>query len=145
MATVARHLTPSCPGSVTEEAHDIWQQIWESTLSDALADSDVPVLRRWLWWYDQWLITSSLVDRLGSALLGVTGDRILKAKMRYLSDCESNLQRLEEALGLTPMARMRLGIRGTKRIAIMPKKTTEHRRKTDYRRLLVADVRSTAP
>lgn len=106
----ARQVTPNCPEAVSAEARRMWKRLWQSDLSATITDSDLPALYRWLWWYDEWMETTATIRRLRPLILSAPGERLARAKTRHLNDCEASLQKLEEALGMTPLARMRLGV-----------------------------------
>ncbi len=99
-----------CPEGVVAKAKEAWEQLWRSPLRRAYEDSDLPALHRWLWWYDQWLRTAEQISQTGPTRRGARGDVVLRSSTRYLRLCEAALQSLEEALGMTPLSRMRLGI-----------------------------------
>src|SRR5439155_19537460 len=46
----------------------------------------------------------------GPTRRGTRGDVVLRSTVRYLKTCEAALQTHEEAFGMTPLSRMRLGI-----------------------------------
>jgi P27 family predicted phage terminase small subunit len=99
-----------CPGGVVPRAKEAWERLWQSPLRRAYEDSDLPALFRWLWWYDQWLRTAEQISQTGPTRRGARGDVVLRSSVRFLNACEAALQSLEESLGLTPLARMRLGL-----------------------------------
>ena len=101
---------PPCPENVGEKAKEAWEQLWRSPLSRSYAESDLPALHRWLWWYDQWLRTAEQITQTGPTRRGARGDVVLRSTVRYLKTCEAALQTHEEAFGMTPLSRMRLGI-----------------------------------
>jgi hypothetical protein len=104
MALPGERPVPDCPERATGEAREAWERLWESPLSSAIADTDLPALYRWLWWYDQWIVSTKRLAILPAHSEGA------KRQLRHLKLCEASLQRLEEAFGMTPLARMRLGI-----------------------------------
>jgi len=101
---------PPCPEGVVTKARDAWNHLWRSPLRQAYAESDLPALHRWVWWYDQWLRTAEQITQTGPTRSGARGDVVLRPSVRFLKACEEALQSLEEAFGMTPLARMRLGI-----------------------------------
>jgi len=101
---------PACPEGVSPEARQAWRELWESPLANTFADSDLPALYRWLWWTDQWFDAARYVERYGPVTRGQRGDEVLRTKVRWLRICEASLAKLEEAFGMTPLARLRLGI-----------------------------------
>lgn len=130
-----RRVAPQCPKAVSAEARRMWSQLWQSNLSATIGDSDLPALYRWLWWYDEWIETAAVIRRVATMVASSPGERVVKAKTRYLHQCELNLQKLEEALGMTPVARMRLGIVSGARRPAHPR-VLAYDRSEDPRRLL---------
>jgi P27 family predicted phage terminase small subunit len=101
---------PACPDGLGIEASAAWDAIWRSPLRAVIAHTDLPALERWAWWYDQWLRASSFIERHGPVTRGKRGDEVMNTRVRYLRACEDALGKLEEAFGMNPLARMRLGI-----------------------------------
>ncbi len=102
-------LAPACPDGVGKEARVAWDRVWESSLRQAIADSDLPALYRWIWWLDQWVTTAKEVVGKGPTVRGTRGEEVPHAKVRYLRACEASLQKLEEEFGMTPLARDEAG------------------------------------
>src|SRR5439155_778219 len=101
---------PAAPRGVGAAAQDVWRRLWRSSLAGAFHDTDVPALRRWLWWLDQWLAVARDVEREGYEGVGALGGPILHPRIRYLRMCESTLQHFEQAFGMNALARIRLGL-----------------------------------
>lgn len=115
---------PPCPEGAALETRLAWERLWDSPLSSTIAETDLPALYRWLWWLDQWVGATSSLSRI--ALRRPQG---MKALLRYVRICEASLSKLEEAFGMTPLARMRLGITFTEGRSAMAKlqATLKHR------------------
>jgi hypothetical protein len=70
----------------------VWRELWRSRLGSAYQATDLPGLRRWVWYLDQWARATSLRD------------------YRYALRLEKALRELEKAYGLDVLSRMRLGL-----------------------------------
>jgi P27 family predicted phage terminase small subunit len=104
------HITPTCPDGASEDAKAAWATLWQSPLRGAIAETDIPALSRWIWWYDAWREAAEEISCYGPTRQGSRQDLVLRPAVRFLRICEAALGDLEEAFGMTPLARMRLGI-----------------------------------
>jgi hypothetical protein len=84
---------PPLSRSFQPETRRIWRELWRSRLAQAYQETDVPGLRRWVWYLNEWLRATSM-----------PGDR------RYVISLEKALRDLERAFGLDVLSRMRLGL-----------------------------------
>jgi P27 family predicted phage terminase small subunit len=100
---------PALPDSASATVQQVWRDLWASDLAGAFKPTDVPTLKRWAWWFDQWLRVSGEIEA-DPLLTQARGVWSLNPKVRYLKQCESSLRELEKAFGLDPLARLRLGI-----------------------------------
>ena len=100
---------PSLPKGTATQVRKLWRDLWGSQLAGVFKPTDVPTLRRWAWWLNQWFRVSSEIE--SEALLVPTrGGWALNPKARYLKQCETALRELEKAFGMDALARLRLGI-----------------------------------
>jgi hypothetical protein len=103
-------VVPSVPANVEgDEAIEIWHEVWSSPLAGAFKPSDLPTLRRWLWWVDQWFRASREVADQSITIDGAR-QRILNPTIRYLKLCETSCRELEKAFGMDALSRLRLGL-----------------------------------
>lgn len=96
------------PDGLCQEA----QVIWEETIGvtrEHLFPSDAFAVNRWIWWVDQWLRAAAQLKDEGYVIAGVRETR-LNPRMRVLRQAEESIRWAETVLGLSPLARMRLGI-----------------------------------
>lgn len=102
--------TPSLPQSVKDKGvREVWRELWRSQLAGVFKPTDVPTLRRWAWWLDQWMRVSREVSESPITTRGANGPT-LNPSIRYLKQCETALRELEKAFGMDALARLRLGI-----------------------------------
>ncbi len=89
---------------------EAWNAYMASDVAKVLDEVDLPLLRRWGHAYDQWLTTSAAVKEHGPYVQGSMGQPVLSPEVKYLKGLESDIQKYETELGMTPMARARLGL-----------------------------------
>lgn len=100
---------PALPKGTSPEVRRVWRELWRAQLAGAFKPTDVPTLRRWAWWLNQWLRVSAEVEE--SNLLTFTKKGYaLNPAWRALKQCETALRELEKAFGMDALARLRLGI-----------------------------------
>jgi P27 family predicted phage terminase small subunit len=100
---------PICPPNVREDAKSVWRALWASPLAGAFKASDVPALRRWLWWLNEWLRSSEMMAESSPTIAGAKGP-ILNPLARYVKLCEASCRELEKAFGMDALSRLRLGL-----------------------------------
>jgi P27 family predicted phage terminase small subunit len=94
------------PLKFTREA---WAAYWSSSLPQLLTDADHPALVRLFDLYDQ-------RERMARAFrrepfsTGSTGQKIVNPAARELATLDGRIVALEDRFGITPLARMKLGI-----------------------------------
>jgi len=98
---------PEWHGEVTEA----WNDFWSSQLagSQVLKVTDAPALRRLFVYRDRLLSALTAFD-LESIVVGSTGQPTLSPWAAEVHRLEAAVSKLEDKFGLTPMARMKLGI-----------------------------------
>lgn len=91
-------------------ARKLWDTIWESELARVIdRRTDLPRLERWI------LATAEL-DRVRRTLQatrlvrGSTGQPVLNPLAAYAADLERTIEKAEDAFGMTPKARLGLGL-----------------------------------
>ena len=86
-----------------------WSALWESQLASNYMPSDLPGLRRLFALRSQ---LERALDRAGDEpeVAGSMGQKKLSPWFDEAHKLESAIQKLEDRYGLTPMARLRLGI-----------------------------------
>jgi P27 family predicted phage terminase small subunit len=86
-----------------------WRALWKDPLSGSFAATDMPALHRLFWMRDRWLRAMILTEE-SITVKGSVGQIRLHPLADYCSKLAADIIRLETELGLTPMARARLGI-----------------------------------
>ncbi len=86
-----------------------WLDLWSTSLAQHFQSTDVPALRR------LFTLRSRLEDALASAdetpvVAGSTGQPTLSPWFAEAHRLEAEIERLEDRFGLTPQARLRLGV-----------------------------------
>ena len=102
---------PEPPGGLLKCSRERWESFWRSTVSQAVDYvSDRPRLERWIRWLDEWERTYRKLRKAELVTTGSMGQQRLNPLARYLALCEDAIQKAEHDLGLSPMARLKLGI-----------------------------------
>lgn len=104
------HAAPAPSSDLLPETVDEWEAFWASPLAGAVdRTTDVPALRRLFWLRDERERTATLYrgERL---TFGSTGQLTLSPFGRQLSALDAEIRQLEDRFGLSPTARLRLGI-----------------------------------
>ena len=100
---------PEPPANLSVQQLDTWHGYFRSPLSALIKETDLPVVRR-LWnYYQQHEELTNIFDR-GRLVPGSTGQPRINPAHDAAMKLESAISRLENELGLTPTARLRLGI-----------------------------------
>lgn len=101
---------PSPPKGISKLLKDEWSEIWQSPLA-AYWDrsSDLRPLRRLFSLYDK-LAKFERVGLKDPLSRGSTGQRILHPMLKEADEMRKQILALEQQFGMTPMARLKLGI-----------------------------------
>lgn len=100
---------PTPPKDITAEARAAWRAFWLSPIAQAIdLNADGTALRRWIVAVSQ---RETLLDEIAGAetTKGSTGQDRLNPRYATLKELERTIAHYEEAFGMTPLARMRLG------------------------------------
>ena len=102
---------PEPPGGLLKCSRERWESFWRSTVSQAVDYvSDRPRVERWIRWLDEWGRTYRKLRKAELVTTGSMGQQRLNPRAGYLALCEDGVQKAENDLGLSPMARLKLGI-----------------------------------
>lgn len=108
---------PSPPPKLLKATRQAWDRYWESDVARAVTPAEWSVVERYFTYADEHARALSVLRRGHRTVEGSRGQVRLNPLADYLSRLESSMVRLETELGLTPMARARLGIAvGTARL-----------------------------
>lgn len=100
---------PRPPSKILARTRRDWDAFWESPIATSVEKADWPVVIRLFRLRDQWARSMDVV-RETMMVKGSTGQVRVNPLADYASKLEASILRLETELGLTPMARARLGI-----------------------------------
>jgi P27 family predicted phage terminase small subunit len=100
---------PEPPAGLDEARRESWREFFESELSQLVNGTDLSAVNR-LWAYYQQHADLTAIFAKGRMVAGSTGQPRLNPALDGLMKLETAILRLENELGLTPSARLRLGI-----------------------------------
>ena len=101
---------PRAPAGLLTSSRKRWRAYWESNLAQAV-DRQVDLAR-----IERWILTSDEYEKVSATLKqvplvkGSTGQPAMNPLLSYLSVLLAELRAAETELGMTPLARQRLGI-----------------------------------
>lgn len=102
-------VVPDPPDGLSDRQIGSWTEFWHSELSQLVKSTDHAPVRR-LWAYYQQHEDLTAIFAKGRMVAGSTGQPRLNPALDGLMKLETSILRLENELGLTPSARLRLGI-----------------------------------
>ena len=86
-----------------------WQSLWASPLASAFLASDLPALGRLFELRDE-RVRASRVARRDRVVPGSKGQPVLSPMVGYVATLDAEIRNLEDRFGLTPRARLQLGV-----------------------------------
>jgi P27 family predicted phage terminase small subunit len=105
-----RRDVPDPPPGLLKAAKDRWHGFWASEVARAIdPQSDLPALERWVKATDEYDRVAKVVKR-SRLVKGSMGQPVANPLLGYLAQLESQISKAEAAFGMTPIARLRLGI-----------------------------------
>lgn len=103
-------IVPKPPSGLLVSTRKVWRAYWESQVSNAAdQQADLHRLHRWIHYVDEYERCSDEF-RAQRLVKGSMGQPVLNPLATYLATIEANISRAENEMGLTPLARLRLGI-----------------------------------
>lgn len=102
-------MVPEPPDGMSEVQVSSWEEFWRSELSQLVKSTDMGAVRRLWSYYQQHDDLTAVFDR-SRLVSGSQGQPRLNPALDGLMKLEGAILRLENELGLTPSARLRLGI-----------------------------------
>jgi P27 family predicted phage terminase small subunit len=102
-------IVPLPPDGLSEAQVDAWSEFWHSELSQLVKATDLSSVRRLFNYYQQHEDLTAIFQK-GRMVAGSQGQPRLNPALDGLMKLEAAILRLENELGLTPSARLRLGI-----------------------------------
>lgn len=105
---LAKH--PEAVERIAQAVRARWREMWRSAVAVSWDDaSDRGRLTRYLMDYHRWLVFDELV-RLSPVVRGSEGQVRANPLLTQMNVIDARLVRVEEAFGMTPRDRMRLGV-----------------------------------
>jgi P27 family predicted phage terminase small subunit len=106
----AKHRDIRAPKGLLAASKRIWTAFWNSPVSHAVdVDADRYRVERWISTVDEYERINAIF-RQTRIVKGSTGQPVLNPLAQYLQQLLAEINKAETELGLTPLARMRLGI-----------------------------------
>lgn len=100
---------PEPPKGLLKSSREAWDAYWQSDVAQVAQEVDMPAIRRLFEAYDQYE-RAMKITKTALAVKGSTGQIRVNPVAEYAMKLDTQILRLENELGLTPMARQRLGI-----------------------------------
>lgn len=101
---------PSPPADLLPTTRDLWEQFWTSAVAASVDRiSDLPALHRLWSLYDERERTQRAYRRR-RLMKGASGQPVVSPLQKVLVHLDGEIRQLEDRFGLTPLARLRLGI-----------------------------------
>jgi hypothetical protein len=110
LANVQAEPAPPPPSGLLQSSRQRWAAFWSSEVSKAIdRGSDLGGIERWICAVDEHA-RASRVFRTARLVKGHAGQPRINPLAGYMAQLETTIARAEEAYGMHPMARLRLGI-----------------------------------
>jgi P27 family predicted phage terminase small subunit len=101
---------PEPPRGLLKTTRETWQAYWSSQVSRAVdRAADAQRLERWIHAVDQWHRANRTLRRF-PLVKGSMGQPVLSPLADYVAKLERTIATAEEEFGMTPRARLRLGL-----------------------------------
>jgi len=121
---------PEPPPNLSEGAAAIWRKLWREPVAGAWRASDAAAVERLASYLNEWRAMNRVHNEEPFAL-GSTKQPTISPAGRRLVELEGTIARLESELGLTPLARQRLGIAVTQATLTLQELNAESMSETD--------------
>lgn len=116
---VVQSEVPPYPTSLLKVTKLLWDTYWRSGVSDVAGEVDLPIVERLHRRYDERERACRAIRKkdVGRLTKGSQGQLILHPLLKYIDNCEAEIRQLEDRLGLSPNARLKMGatLAGAKR------------------------------
>ena len=107
---LATQQLPPVPTHLTRKGKDVWRSVWAAGGDAYSVLTDANVIERYATLHDRRDELLTMLSDEGMVSVGSQGQQVLHPAARYIADVEKAMLGLEAVLGLTPEARLRLGI-----------------------------------
>jgi P27 family predicted phage terminase small subunit len=101
--------TPPPPAGLLTASTRAWGTLWASPLAATFQPSDLPALRRLFELRDE-RVRAFRVARKDRIVPGSKGQPVLSPMIGYVASLDAEIRNLEDRFGLTPRARLQLGV-----------------------------------
>jgi len=101
---------PSADQSWRESTVEQWVAFWRSGLASQVEPSDLPALRRLYWLTDEIARCREAIEETGRVVAGSQGQPRPNPLYKQVSEFQAEARQLEDRFGLSPRARLQLGI-----------------------------------
>lgn len=106
----APDIVPAPPSGLLKATRDLWSSFWASPVAQIIdMASDREALEHWIWCVDERARAKRLY-RKERLVTGSMGQIKVSPMAKQIADLTAQIKAAEEAFGLTPQARLRLGI-----------------------------------
>lgn len=103
-------VAPDAPDGLLAASYAAWHALWASPVASTYLPSDLPALRRLFALTDERERAFRVARKAGRLSEGHKGQPVLNPALRYVGDLDAEIRQLEDRFGLTPRARMQLGV-----------------------------------
>lgn len=100
---------PRAPTGLSKQVQSWWRTFWESDVAGVVHPENMPALRRLFNMYDERERAQAIVKK-ALVVKGSVGQVRVNPLASHVGDLDGRILKLENELGLTPLARARLGI-----------------------------------
>lgn len=100
---------PAAPSGLLKATRDRWATFWQSKAASLVMDADMPALERLFQLLDERERCQKSANG-GRLVEGSQGQPVLNPLYKHLAVIDAEIRQLEDRFGLTPMARLKLGV-----------------------------------
>ena len=110
LTVASETVVPTADLSWREGTVERWVGFWQSGLASQVEPSDVPALRRLFWLTDEIARCRDAIEETGRVVAGSQGQPRPNPLYRQVQEFQAEARQLEDRFGLSPRARLQLGI-----------------------------------
>ena len=100
---------PKAPAGLLKATSSQWDEFWQSDVSQLMTSADIPALERLYSLYDE-RTRCLAATRKERMVMGSQGQPVLNPLYKHMATLDSEIRAMEDRFGLTPMARLKLGV-----------------------------------
>lgn len=102
---------PKAPAGLQRSTLKVWRAFWASQVAQVIDPaSDLPAISQWIHLVDEEERLAAEIARTGFMVLGSMGQPVLNPLFQLRTQLRNELHRLRGEFGMTPAARLRLGL-----------------------------------